>query len=128
MVLYSSSGWEQQQLRRQMKCTINNSNTFFTIFQVINIRCFLHSHPNQAPHFTLTKLADNPLESHSPPPMKQLSATDQIRENRYICKSHKSRLLSGNRKIEMEMLVIRLDVCYGDLEHGFLQRRAFVWR
>jgi hypothetical protein len=102
MVLYSSSGWEQQQLRRQMKCTINNSNTFFTIFQVINIRCFLHSHPNQAPHFTLTKLADNPLESHSPPPMKQLSATNQIRENRYICKSHKSRLLSGNRKIAQE--------------------------
>jgi len=31
MVLYSSSGWEQQQLRRQMKCTINNSNTFFTV-------------------------------------------------------------------------------------------------
>lgn len=28
MVLCSSSGWEQQQLERQMKCTINNSNTF----------------------------------------------------------------------------------------------------
>jgi hypothetical protein len=39
MVLYSSSGWEQQQLERQMKCTINNliisSRSGFHLFSAL---------------------------------------------------------------------------------------------
>jgi len=37
-VLYSSSGWEQQQLRRQMKCTINNSNTSYDFSSLASSR------------------------------------------------------------------------------------------